>query len=57
MGKIGIVIDIDTESNSAIIKLDKDGREYQEIKFVKLDTIAVTLEDSKSDIKTKKRTS
>ena len=44
MGKTGMVIWIIPEEESAIIKLDKDGRQYQEVKTVKLDSIALTLD-------------
>ena len=43
MGKIATVINID--GNNAVVKLDKDGKAYQEVKFVKLDILAKTIED------------
>lgn len=47
MGKTGIVLDISYEARDqrAIVKLDKDGREYQEVKECALDNIAKTLQE------------
>ena len=42
MGKTGTVLDID-DRTSAIVKLDKDGKDYQEVKVVKLDLLGKTL--------------
>ena len=42
MGKGATVILID--GPNAVIKLDKDGKVYQEVKYVKLDTLAKALE-------------
>ena len=42
MGKTGIVLDVDSD-NMAIVKLDVDGKAYQEVKSVKLDLIGKTL--------------
>ena len=42
MGKGATVILID--GPNAVIKLDKDGKTYQEVKYVKLDTLAKALE-------------
>ena len=47
MGKTGTIINID--GNNAIVKLDKDGKAYQEVKFVKIDMLAKTLDDNKND--------
>jgi hypothetical protein len=43
MGKTGNVIHL--EGNNAIVKLDKNGRNYQEVKIVKQNTIAKALSD------------
>lgn len=42
MGRTGTVLDIDDKS-SAIVKLDKDGKDYQEVKVVKLNFLGKTL--------------
>ena len=42
MGKTGMVLDVDSD-NVAIVKLDTDGKAYQEVKSVKLDLIGKTL--------------
>ena len=41
MGKTGTVINID--GSNAIVKLDKDGKAYQEVKFVRLEILAKTV--------------
>ena len=41
MGKTGTVINID--GNSAVVKLDQDGKAYQEVKYVKINMLAKTL--------------
>lgn len=40
MGKTGIVIYIDSDKKKAVVKLDKDGRAYQEVKIVKLEMLS-----------------
>ena len=45
MGKTGTVINID--GNSAVVKLDQDGKAYQEVKYVKINMLAKTLDDKK----------
>lgn len=42
MGKTGTVINID--GANAVVKLDKDGKAYQEVKFVQLDILAKTID-------------
>lgn len=42
MGKTGTVINI--EDGNAVVKLDKDGKAYQEVKQVQLDTLAKAIE-------------
>ena len=42
MGKTGTVINI--EEGNAVVKLDKDGKAYQEVKQVQLDTLAKAIE-------------
>lgn len=44
MGKTGTVINID--GNNAIIKLDKDGKAYQEVKYMRLNMLSKTIDDS-----------
>eukprot|EP01038_Epipyxis_sp_PR26KG_P007889 gene7889-10705_t len=53
MGKTGTVINID--GNSAVIKLDKDGKAYQEVKYVKYDTLAKAETKTITPRKTSKR--
>ena len=43
MGKTGTVINIDGQS--AVVKLDKDGKAYQEVKYVRLADLSKTLDD------------
>lgn len=43
MGKTGTVINID--GSNAVVKLDKDGKAYQEVKYVRLNMLAKTLDD------------
>ena len=47
MGKTGTVLDID-DKTSAIVKLDKEGKDYQEVKQVKLDYLGKTLAEDDS---------
>jgi len=47
MGKTATVINID--NSNAVIKLDKDGKAYQEVKYVKLAMLAKTLEDAAAE--------
>ena len=59
MGKTGTVLDID-DRTSAIVKLDKDGKDYQEVKVVKLDFLGKTLSEdddeySKNQAKTQNK--
>ena len=42
MGKTGTVVNI--EGNDVVLQLDKDGKAYQEVKQVKLDTLAKAIE-------------
>lgn len=44
MGKLGTVIYVDDERKKAIIKLDKDGRPYQEVKLVQISMLARAVE-------------
>lgn len=44
MGKTGTIINID--GNNAVVKLDKDGKAYQEVKYVKINMLAKTLDDN-----------
>jgi hypothetical protein len=46
MGKTGTVINID--GNSAVVKLDKDGKAYQEVKYVRLNILAKTVDDAET---------
>ena len=46
MGKTGTVINIDDGDKNdkfAIVKLDKDGKTYQEVKYIKLSYLAKTI--------------
>ena len=46
MGKTGTVINIDDGDKNdkfAIVKLDKDGKAYQEVKYIKLSYLAKTI--------------
>lgn len=43
MGKTGTVINID--GSNAVVKLDKDGKAYQEVKYVRLNILSKTLEE------------
>ncbi len=46
MGKTGTVINIDDSDKNdqfAIVKLDKDGKAYQEVKYIKLSYLAKTI--------------
>ena len=43
MGKTGMVINIDAGKEYAVVKLDKDGKAYNEVKYVKLKMLAKTL--------------
>ena len=46
MGKTGTVINID--GTNAVVKLDKDGKAYQEVKYVRLNMLAKTLDEGGS---------
>lgn len=52
MGKMGTVIYLDDERKKAIIKLNKDGRPYQEVKLVQFSMLARAVEDSAQQNKT-----
>lgn len=45
MGKTGTTINIDGNNEYAVVKLDKDGKAYNEVKYVKLKMLAKTLDD------------
>ena len=55
MGKQGTIIMID--GPNAVIKLDKDGKAYQEVKYVKLEIIAKALDEREMDKDSKKKQS
>jgi hypothetical protein len=40
MGKTGVAIYLDRERQKAVVKFDKDGKVYQEVKVVKFDMLA-----------------
>ena len=52
MGKSGTVIMID--GPYAVVKLDKDGKAYQEVKYIKLDILAKSMDDYSYDKDSKK---
>lgn len=47
MGKTGTVINI--EGDNAVVKLDKDGKAYQEVKYIKTSMLAKTLDSDSNN--------